>query len=123
MVDNSKRLAGLGWLEVDGVGYHVMSEPTWGVSTVERTTLNSMGRRAVGYSESYRPGFIAATILDEVGTKVAGFNEMTNVAVKMTLASGKIVSGTGMWCVGTQEVNSTEATLTIRFEGDSVVED
>lgn len=120
--DNTYRLAGVAWLTVDGVSYAAMSEPTWGVSSVERTTINSMGNRAVGYSESFRPGFIAATILDTANTSVAGFNDMTNVSVVLTLASGKTVSGTGMWCVGTQEVNSTEATFAVRFEGSSVVE-
>ena len=121
MADNSRRLAGLAWLTIDGVSYPVVSSPTWGVATRKRKTLPGMDR-IHGYSEEIVPGFIAVTLRDEAGTSIAGFQDMVSVAVSLELASGKRVSGTGMWTVESAEVDSAEATFAVRFEGEDVAE-
>lgn len=121
MADHSRRVAGLAWAWVDGVQYEVVSEPTWRASRVTRTTLTSMSRTGL-YSETIQPGFIAFTARDDGTFRVADFAEMTNVAVTLQLANGKRISGTGMYTVETQEVNSTEATFSVRFEGEDVRE-
>lgn len=121
MADNSRRYAGLVWLWIEGVEYEVVSQPQWGVSTVTRTTLSSM-RRVGGYSETPKAGFIAATIRDDGTFNVADFQDMTNVSVTLQLANGKRVSGTGLWTVEAVEVDSTEATFAVRFEGEDVRE-
>lgn len=121
MSDTSRRRAGVAWLWIDGVEYEVMSQPTWGVSRVRRETMPSM-RGVAGYKETPIAGFIAATLLDESGVTVAHFQDMTSVSVTLRLASGKEVSGTGMWTVEAQEVDAAEATFAVRFEGDLVEE-
>ncbi|WP_419900690.1 phage tail tube protein [Roseomonas sp. USHLN139] len=119
MADNSRRLAGTAYLFVDGVQYPIASEPSYRVSTVTRTTLTGMSG-VDGYSETPQPGFIAATLRDGPLVSMSDFQDMTNVSVTLQLANGKRVSGTGMWTVETQEVNSTEGTFSVRFEGEDV---
>jgi len=121
MADNSRRLAGVGNLYIEGVPYDLVSDPLWKVSDRTRTSLSGMNR-VHGYSETIGPAFISATLRDTAGTRLRDFQEMTNVSVSLELASGKRVSGTGMWTVESQEVNSTEATFTVRFEGEDVRE-
>lgn len=121
MADNSRRLAGLAWLWIDGVTYPVVGDVNWSVASVSRATLAGMDR-VHGYSETPRPGFIEAVIRDTADTTVKGFEAMTNVSVTLKLASGKQVSGTGMWTVEAAEVNAAEATFKVRFEGEDVAE-
>jgi hypothetical protein len=121
MADNSRRLAGVGTFNINGVQYDLVSDLLWKVSDRTRTTLAGMNR-IHGYSETPTAGFISAVLRDTAGTTIRDFQDMTNVAVSAELASGKRVSGTGMWTVDTQEVNSTEATFTVRFEGEDVSE-
>jgi hypothetical protein len=75
-----------------------------------------------GYKETYIAGSIAVRFRDTGGLTVANFNSMTNVTVVLTLANGKVVTGSGMWTVDDQEVDSMEATFDVRFEGPSVTE-
>jgi hypothetical protein len=121
MADNSRRLAGVGDFSIDGVPYDLVSDLLWKPSDRTRTSLSGMNR-VHGYSETITPGFISATLRDTAGTSIRGFQDMTNVSVSAGLASGKRVSGTGMWTVESQEVNSAEATFSVRFEGEDVRE-
>jgi hypothetical protein len=75
-----------------------------------------------GYRETPNAPYIACQLRDSGGTTVADFNNQTNVTVVAELANGKTIIGSGMWSVNTQEVNSTDATLDIRWEGGSVTE-
>jgi hypothetical protein len=121
MADNSRLLGGVGNCYVDGVEYDLVSDPTWKVSDRTRASLSGMNR-VHGYSETITPGFISATLRDSAGTTVRDFQDMTNVAVTLNLANGKRVSGTGLWTVESQEVNSTEGTFTVRWEGEDIRE-
>ncbi len=40
----------------------------------------------------------------------------------LTLANGKTIIGSNMWCVNAQEVKTTDGTFEVRFEGLSVLE-
>jgi hypothetical protein len=122
MADNSRRLAGVAYLFIDGVSYPVVSDVTYSVASVTRSSLSGMDR-VHGYSETIRPGFIAATLRDEAGTSLAGFQEMTNVAVSLETASGKRIEGYGMWTVEAAEASLAEGTFTVRFEGEDVRDD
>jgi len=119
--DNSRRVAGQAWLTVDGVSFSVVGEPTWRVANVTRETLVSLSA-IDGYRETITPGFIAATVRDTPGFKVKGFEDMTAAAVTLRMASGKQISGTGMWTTEASEVNAADATLAVRFEGEFVEE-
>lgn len=120
MADHSKRRGGVGWAWVDGV-YQDVTDATHRLSTVTRTTL--VGLNGVhGYSETPQPGFIAFTVRDSNTLRVSDYSDMTNVAVVLQLANGKRISGTGLWTAETQEVNDTEGTFAVRFEGEDVRE-
>ncbi len=115
------RLAGRAWLWIDGVQYPVVSEPTYGVAKVKRTVLKGMDR-IHGFSEEVIPGFISVTLRDEVGTSLSTFQDMVDVAITLQLANGKRISGTSMCHVDSAEVNATEATYAVRFEGEDVTD-
>ena len=121
MADTSNRLAGTAYVTVDGVSIMVAGQFQYRPSGVERTSLVGMDG-VHGYSEKPTVGFISIQVRDSGGTTVSDFNGMTNVTVTAELANGKTILGTGMWSVNTQDVESENATFTLRFEGGSVKE-
>jgi hypothetical protein len=121
MADTTNRLAGVAYIYVDGQSYMLAGDISYSVSSVKRTTLS--GPSGVqGYSEEPIPGSISGTFRDAGSLSVAKFNAMTNVSVMLELANGKVVTGTGMWTVDSQEVKSAEATFDVKFEGPTVEE-
>jgi hypothetical protein len=118
-IGTERRLAGTASITVDGRTYLLVGDPTYGVSAVRRTTLPGMDG-IHGYKDEPIPGFISATLRDVRDLRLEDFNAMTNVSVVLTLNSGKIIAGTGLWTVDAQEVNVTEATFSVRWEGDRV---
>lgn len=122
MADNTRRLAGLVQLSIDGSTFEVASGAKHGLSRVERATLDSQSGIA-GYKESPKAGFIEAVIRDAAGYKAGDFQNMTNVPVVLTLANGKNVTGSNMWNTAAVEVDNAEATFTVRFEGVTVTEE
>ena len=121
MSETSRRLGGIGSIAIDGITFDLVSDPTWQVSKRKRTTLKGMDR-VHGFSEEVNAPFISATLRDSAGVTVGDFEGMTNASVSLELASGKRVSGTGLWTVDSQEVNATEGTFSVRFEGPDVRE-
>ncbi|MEC5321126.1 phage tail tube protein [Brenneria populi subsp. brevivirga] len=121
MADTSNRLAGTAYVTVDGVSIMVAGQFQYRPSGVERTSLTGMDG-VHGYSEKPTVGFISIQVRDSGGAKVEDFNGMTNVTVTAELANGKTILGTGLWSVNTQDVESENATFTLRFEGGSVKE-
>ena len=121
MADTTNRLAGTAYLVVDGKSYRVSGDMRWNPSKVKRTTLTGMDS-VHGYSEEPVAGWIACSIRDSGGLTVADLNAMTNVTLTVELANGKTVVGRNMWAVDTQEVNSTDATIPLRWEGPEVQE-
>ncbi|MBP0492168.1 phage tail tube protein [Pararoseomonas indoligenes] len=121
MSESNRRIGGIGAAFVDGLAFDLRADPMWKVSTRTRTTVAGMDR-IHGYSETISPGFISFTLSDRDNITVGDFENMTNSSVSLELASGKRVSGTGMWTVESQEVNATEGTFSVRFEGEDVRE-
>lgn len=114
-----RRIAGQLSITVDGRTVLVNGEVTYGVSTVRRETRT--GQDGVhGYIEMPVPGFIAATLSDVRDLRVEDFNAMRNVSVVVSYASGKTIAGTGLWTTDAQEVNGTDGTFAVRWEGDRV---
>jgi hypothetical protein len=121
MADNTKRLAGIASISVDGRQYMLAGDLAYQVSSVKRETL--VGQDGVqGYSEMPVAGFISGTFRDAGDLTVADFNAMTNVSVVAQLANGKIVTGGGMWTVEAQEVKTMEGTFDVKWESDQVEE-
>lgn len=121
MADTSRRLAGLAYVSIDGVSYPVVSDPNWRVASVTRETMVSMGA-VDGYKETVLPGFLEFTLRDTASTNVRGFQDFTSVSVTLRTASGKQITGTGLWTTEASEVNSAEATFKVRFEGNDIEE-
>jgi hypothetical protein len=117
-----QRISGRAWIWIDGVQYPLVSQPKYGVAKVKRTTLKGMDR-IHGYGEEVTPGFIEAVLRDEAGTSLSGFQDMTSVSITLQLANGKRVSGTDLCHVDSAEVDASEATYAVRFEGEDVRDD
>ena len=59
---------------------------------------------------------------DALGMTVATFMAMDSVTVTAVLASGKSVSGDGMWCEECSEVNTEDASFELKFAGRQLIE-
>jgi hypothetical protein len=121
MADTTNRLAGVAYLTVDGKTFMLSGDLTYKPSKVSRQTL--LGQDGVhGYSEMPAAGSISCNVRDSGGLTVADINAMTNVTVVAELANGKTIVGRNMWTVEEQEVNTTEGTFPVRWEGMDVQE-
>ncbi|MCP1290934.1 phage tail tube protein [Chromobacterium sp. S0633] len=121
MADTTNLLAGTATLTVDGTAYMLEGDLSYSVSKVSRETMKGMDG-VHGYKETPNAPFIAGTFRDSSGLTVADFNKMTNVTVTAKLANGKTIIGRNMWTVETQEVETAEGTVKVRWEGMSVEE-
>ncbi|KAJ8134726.1 hypothetical protein OY671_012061, partial [Metschnikowia pulcherrima] len=70
-----------------------------------------------GVKEMPVAGSISFTARDAGSSTVYDFNRMRNATVVSQLANGKTVVGRSMACVDAQEVDTTEATFDVKFEG------
>ena len=121
MAIDTKRLAGIAYVTVDGQQYMLSADLSYQVSSVSRETL--VGQDSVhGFSEKPIAGFISGQFRDAGNLSVAAFNAMTDVSVVAQLANGKIITGRNMWTVDAQEVKTMEATFEVKWEGFSVEE-
>lgn len=116
-----ERLAGITGLSIDGTAYMVVSDVTWSPSKWKRETLAGLDS-IHGFSEVPLQGYIEATLRDSGAIAVGDFNDMRCVEVQVSLANGKIVTGSNMWNVMAQEVRAAEGTFQVRFDGIDVSE-
>ncbi|EHL97706.1 hypothetical protein HMPREF9946_03989 [Acetobacteraceae bacterium AT-5844] len=121
MSGSMQRLGGRFWIWIDGIQFPVVSQPTYGVATTKKTLLKGLDG-IHGYAEEPVPGFIAVTLRDTADVSMSEFDRMTDVSVSAQLANGKRVSGNNMVCVETVEVDATEGTFSVRFEGEDVTD-
>jgi hypothetical protein len=118
---NCERLAGITGFAIDGTAYMVVSDVTWSPSKWKRETL--VGLDSVhGFSEVPMQGHIEATLRDSGAITVGDFNNMRCVEVQLSLANGKIVTGSNMWNTAALEVRAAEGTFQVRFDGVDVAE-
>lgn len=116
-----ERLAGITGVTIDGSAYMVVSDVTWSPVRWRRETLAGLDS-IHGFSEVPLQGYIEATLRDAGDLSVEDFNEMRCVEVLVSLANGKVVGGSNMWCVSALEVRAAEATFQVRFDGTDVSE-
>ena len=115
------RIAGIAYIAVDGVNQMLVGEFTYNLSKVTRETM--IGQDAVhGYAERPFAGFIACKLRDNQSLDAASFNGMKNVTVTAQLANGKTIVGRNMWTVETQEIDTSDAAITVRWESRTVEE-
>jgi hypothetical protein len=117
-----ERLAGTAFWSVDGTSYRVVGEVEWSPSQVERESLSGMDSGFHGYSEKPVPAFMSVTGRDSRGVSAAAYGAMIGVTVVFQLANGKTVIGPSMVLVQRVDVNSVDATIRLRFEGETVIE-
>jgi hypothetical protein len=120
-INTSHRLAGVIAMTIDGNAFDVVSDAVWRPSIPKRETMKGQSR-VEGYSEMPQEGMMGATIRDNGGVAVQALGNLTNSTVLFTLASGKSVLGSGMWVTALDEVKTSDATYSIRFEGPDVSE-
>ncbi|CAB3705503.1 phage tail tube protein [Achromobacter ruhlandii] len=114
-------LAGTAQITVDGNSYMLEGAAKYSPSTVTRTSL--VGQDGYhGVKEMPVAGSISFTARDAGSLTVYDFNRMRNATVVLQLANGKTVVGRSMACVDAQEVDTTEATFDVKFEGPLVSE-
>lgn len=121
MANDTTRLAGIAYIAVNGQNYMLQGELTYSVSTVSRETLVGQDR-VHGFAEKPHAGFIAATLRDSGGLRLADFNAMVDANIVLELANGKSIVGSGMWTTDAQEVDTQEGKFSVRWEGFSVEE-
>jgi len=121
MADTSRLVGGTAYLSVDGQSYLLTGDLKWSPSVVKRETVTGMDG-VHGYKETPITGHVSGTFRDTSSLTVADFNAMTNVTVTIELNNGKMVVGRNMWTVDSQEVDSTEGTVEVKWEGMSVEE-
>lgn len=115
-------LAGTANFQVDGATYMLQGDLVWSPNTVKQESLTGMDGYH-GVKQTPVPGFIEVTLRDSDQIPVGSFDGLIGVTVSAQLANRKIVIGRNMSAVDVQEVNSTEATYKVRFEGPLVEED
>ncbi len=116
-----KAIAGTAYLSVDSVQHLLRGEFTYDPTLVERETIAGMDG-IHGFSEKPTHGSIKGTITDYGNFPVSTFNGMTNVTVTVELINGKVIVGRNMWTVGRVEVNGTEGSFPVEWQGTSVQE-
>ncbi|NOG69813.1 phage tail protein [Roseicella sp. DB1501] len=119
-MSNTRRVAGVASFTIDGSPYMLVDGFVWSPSTVSRET--SLGLDGLhGFKEMPVAGWIEANIRDS-GVRVEDFNAMTSSTVVGTMANGKQVIMSLGWCTSALEVDGTEGTVKVRFEGPDVTE-
>ena len=120
-INQSRRLAGVANIVIDGSTYDLVGDLTYSTSSVSRSTL--LGQDGIhGYAETPVAGHISCNLRDQGGFAVANFNQLSDSTVQSSIANGKQIIMTGGWCVETQEVRTVEGTFAVRFESDKVQE-
>lgn len=118
---DTKRLAGIANIAVDGITHQLSGDLTYSPSQKTRETL--AGQDDVhGFKEMPVAGYISGTLRDARDLTIKDFNDMTDVTITLNLANGKTVIGRNMWCVNVQEVKTVDGTFEVRFEGKDVLE-
>lgn len=108
--------AGVASMEIDGVAVDVASELTYDATTVKREYLVGQSGPQ-GYSEMPKVGFISATLRDSGTMSQANIMNIGMVSVVALLANGKSVYGSQLIATEVGQVNTTEGTFEVKFEG------
>ncbi|ULH12270.1 phage tail tube protein [Serratia marcescens] len=109
-------LAGTAYVSVDGMTIMVVGQFKYSTGRFKRETLIGMDG-VHGYKETFFAPYISCQVRDSGSTVLADINNQVNVTIVVELANGKTLVGSGMWTADTQEVDSEEATFTVKWEG------
>jgi len=108
-------IAGIGTASIDGTLYNI-SDVTYSDTVIIRES--QVGYNGYhGQSGKYAAAFIAFKVRDNSGIKVSDFAGMVSSTVMITLANGKVVTGSTMGCTLAREVDANTGEFEARFEG------
>lgn len=114
---NPNRVAGKIYFSVDGVQHSAKGDYTYNLGKSKRTTI--VGADGVhGYKEEPKTGFIEGVITDHKDLDLGELQELDGVTVTLELANGKTIVGSNAWYAHDGDVNTAEAEIPVRFEGD-----
>lgn len=115
-MDSKNRVAGVAFLKADGQQFALRGNMTVSMGSVERETVT--GQDGVhGYTEKPMAPFIEADITDSGGVSIEAIERITRATVTAELANGKVYVLREAWVMKAPELNTTDGTMSVRFEG------
>lgn len=120
MASSQGMIGGAGTLTIDGEVWNA-KEIKYTVSGQKRETVLAQTGVA-GFTSMPVQGSISATLIDRKDKSILEMMNKDSATVLVRLNTGKVATGNGVWLVEQPELNTTEGTYEVKFEGD-VTED
>lgn len=112
----ANKVGGVAFLKVDGAQYLLRGELIVSIDPFVRTGV--AGQDSVhGYTEAPRVPFISATLTDTGGLSLQQLQRITCSTVTVELNNGKVYILRDAWTAEARELNTTEGSMAVRFEG------
>ena len=112
----SQKRVGIASLTVDGEVFDVVSDLVYNSVSVSRETL--AGQSGVqGFAEKGVANKIGAKLRDSGTMNVGSMMAKISSTLVLIINNGKTVYGNGLWCTECTDVNTSDATFNVMFEG------
>lgn len=111
-----RRIAGTSTLTVDGRAYKIGDAIKVSVDAFEREGVVGLSGVA-GYIERNRVPFVEVTALTDSDFSTEEINAITDATVKVDLANGKSYVLRNAWSAMPCEIDASNGTCPLRFEG------
>lgn len=113
-----EKIAGLVFLKVDGTQYSLRGDLVCSLSEFEYEGI--AGQDGVhGRKEMPRVPYIEGTLSDSGGLDINSLSKIENATVQAELVTGKTAILREAYVQNALELNTTEGTIQVRFEGKS----
>ncbi len=112
----ANKIAGTAYVKADGVQYTLAGRFTVSPSMVEREGKAGLSGVA-GYAERARVPFIEGDLHTTADLSIADLEAITDATVKAELANGKIYLLREAWTTAAFELDASEGTVVVRWEG------
>lgn len=112
----SLQVAGLASLTINGSNMDVVGDLKYDPTSFKNERIGGQSGM-LGHKRMPKDGAMSAKLLDSNGLTLRDFQDMTSVTVVAVLANGKTVSGAGLCQTGEIEVDTTEGSFEVKFEG------
>jgi hypothetical protein len=109
-------IGGIAYVKVDGTQYMLRGDLVVSWATTSRTGVAGMDG-IHGYTEAPVIPYIHATFTDTGGLSMQQFHDMCDVTVTAELQNGKHYILVKAWVAGVQELNTTEGSIAVQFQG------
>lgn len=112
----SKRIAGTAYIKADGKQFSLGGTLTVSIDENDREGISGLSGVA-GFKETPRVPFIEGDFLTTDELSVTELRKMIDVTVTAELANGRTYVLRNAWCAKAVEINASEGTASVRFEG------